>query len=408
MRVVHVTAREGLSAVYLPQVVRPMSLLRKSGFDVSLVVFAAIGEFLRSGPRAKWLRQRAVTRNEFGIDLNLLCAPPSRLRRLWSEAFLLRQWLKRNKYWNRPLVLHCRGPVAGDIAVQALQGSQGGRVVFDCRGLCGVEHAYGNGYLDVSDAPQATKSEADRLETMERQVARAADHVICVSQEMSRVVTSRWSVPAAKFTLVPCCTDVPDGIQVATSREQIRSILRLGDRFVVVYCGSLASWQMPDECIHTFQRIRALMPHAHLLVLTTQRKEFAEHLARGGIPEDQTTLLSVPHAEVGRYLSAGDCGLLIRERCLVNEVASPIKFAEYLAAGLPILISEGVGDYSKSVDKYRLGAVLPDLPSRMPETAMRTTLDQLLSTSRAHCRDWAALHLDWAAGIATISKVWLK
>jgi len=65
------------------------------------------------------------------------------------------------------------------------------------------------------------------------------------------------------------------------------------------------------------------------------------------------------HHEVPGYLAAADVGLLLREPCLVNRVASPVKFAEYLAAGLPVLLTEQIGDYSALAAAHRVGCVIP-------------------------------------------------
>ena len=58
------------------------------------------------------------------------------------------------------------------------------------------------------------------------------------------------------------------------------------------------------------------------------------------------TALSVPRDAVMRYLVACDVSFIIRERRLMNRVASPVKFAEYLAAGLAIVASPEIGDMS--------------------------------------------------------------
>jgi glycosyltransferase involved in cell wall biosynthesis len=59
----------------------------------------------------------------------------------------------------------------------------------------------------------------------------------------------------------------------------------------------------------------------------------------------------------------GDLGLLLRDAHPVNRVASPVKFAEYLACGVPVLISPGVGDCPRIVERERVGFVFrPDSP----------------------------------------------
>ena len=56
--------------------------------------------------------------------------------------------------------------------------------------------------------------------------------------------------------------------------------------------------------------------------------------------------------------NASDFGILLRENRLVNNVASPTKFAEYIMAGLKVIISENVGDYSEIVTKNNYGFVV--------------------------------------------------
>jgi hypothetical protein len=50
----------------------------------------------------------------------------------------------------------------------------------------------------------------------------------------------------------------------------------------------------------------------------------------------------------------------------VNEVASPVKFGEYLASGLPVVMSAGIGDYSELVRRKKVGVILKGRPASAP------------------------------------------
>ena len=52
--------------------------------------------------------------------------------------------------------------------------------------------------------------------------------------------------------------------------------------------------------------------------------------------------------------------MLIRENTVTNQVASPTKFAEYLACGLPVIISDNLGDYSVFVETNGCGVNLKE------------------------------------------------
>ncbi|RMG17641.1 MAG: glycosyltransferase family 1 protein, partial [Planctomycetota bacterium] len=61
-------------------------------------------------------------------------------------------------------------------------------------------------------------------------------------------------------------------------------------------------------------------------------------------------------------LNAADLALLLRRRDPVHAAASPTKAAEALACGVPLLVSEGIGDLSGLVRREGLGAVLGGPP----------------------------------------------
>jgi glycosyltransferase involved in cell wall biosynthesis len=99
----------------------------------------------------------------------------------------------------------------------------------------------------------------------------------------------------------------------------------------------------------------------------------------------------VPHGEIQNYLAVGDLGLLLRERNSVNRVASPVKFAEYLACGLPVLVSPGVGDFSHFVCAEHVGYVLePGLPLARVVSEIRDNR----SAFRVRCQEVAARNFD--------------
>ena len=98
---------------------------------------------------------------------------------------------------------------------------------------------------------------------------------------------------------------------------------------------------------------------AVFLGVTTQPERLRELASRKGIPEKDALIVSVPFNEVARYLAAADCGFLLRDASVVNQVAAPVKFGEYLASGTPPIMSAGIGDYSAMASRERLGLVLP-------------------------------------------------
>jgi glycosyltransferase involved in cell wall biosynthesis len=178
----------------------------------------------------------------------------------------------------------------------------------------------------------------------------------------------------------------------------VRAELGLSDRLLVTYCGSLAPWQLPVESLRIFQLLKASNPKAHFLAITTEKERMAAVLARYAVAPGDATIISVTPNHVARYLAAGDIGLLLRESSLVNRVASPVKFAEYMAGGLPVVISEGVGDYSELTRRESTGLVIsddlndPTLAARLRDFERSYTSDP--ASWRARCHSVAVTRLD--------------
>jgi glycosyltransferase involved in cell wall biosynthesis len=138
------------------------------------------------------------------------------------------------------------------------------------------------------------------------------------------------------------------------------------------------------------------------------RREIVE----AGIDEQQTSVVSVPPQEVPRYLAASDVGLLLRDDSIVNRVASPVKFGEYLAAGLPVIITEGLGDYSDAVRTHALGSVISlgdSDDSIQHRLESFTSSDDLLSGEmRRRCRSYAIRELSWTRHLPRVAEVYRR
>ena len=65
----------------------------------------------------------------------------------------------------------------------------------------------------------------------------------------------------------------------------------------------------------------------------------------------------VNYSEVSSYLSAADIGVVFRADNIVNNVASPIKFSEYLASGLPVIANEGVNLIKDIIKDNNVGLI---------------------------------------------------
>jgi len=182
------------------------------------------------------------------------------------------------------------------------------------------------------------------------------------------------------------------------ARDKVRQALGIVGRLVLVHSGMVGGWQPLDPIVRVFRVMKALVPEAFLLILTPT-PGVAGELLRAKISEQDFAVIRVPHEQVPTYLNAADVGLLLRPSSVVNEVALPTKFGEYLACGLPVMVSPGLGQLASWVRAYGLGWVIdPWAPERelvATLSEIRPALTQSLKDMRARCVEFARVTLNW-------------
>ena len=75
--------------------------------------------------------------------------------------------------------------------------------------------------------------------------------------------------------------------------------------------------------------------------------------------------------DVIQLINLGDYGLIVRESTITNKVASPVKFAEYLFAGLRIIISEKIGDYNLFLKENNCGIEDTEVDSSLHQISIQ-------------------------------------
>jgi hypothetical protein len=96
-------------------------------------------------------------------------------------------------------------------------------------------------------------------------------------------------------------------------------------------------------------------------------------------------------------LATGTIGCMLRGTQELNRAASPVKFAEFLAAGLAMVASPRTGDASDRVTRLAIG-VLVD-PERLDDgetQVLQCEARNYPAGLAARCRAAARAHYDWA------------
>jgi glycosyltransferase involved in cell wall biosynthesis len=270
-----------------------------------------------------------------------------------------------------PWVVHARGLQAAYMAVRATESRPDVRVVYDVRGDYWAEHRFH--WSGRGDDPGV---DLRRLQRAEELVCASASRVLAVSEALRHVLDRRHPGVAAKTEVFPCTVDLQKFQLDEAARRSWRAKLGLEGKRVIAYAGSLVAYQLPERLVALGARVTQADPDAHLLLITPHQDRARELLADAGLGSGRATTLAVGHTEMPGLLNAADAGLLLRHPDPVNAVASPTKVAEYLACGVPVLLSAGIGDLSELVARRGVGAVVED--ARDTE-AQHAALSELLA-----------------------------
>lgn len=244
-------------------------------------------------------------------------------------------------------VVHAHNLYSAALAL-ALRWRLGYRVVLDYHGRIPEEYVY------LGKGGRVSRFLLERLESW---CVRRSDHVIAVSDKLGQYLMQRYRIPSDRITVIPCCADPAVFYPDPARRSAERQRLGLDDRFLCAHVGSFSDWYQPEDILQRFLEIRSRHPEAHLLIVTRDVPTASSFLSQRLSPADYTVLCA-NHDDVPALLNAADLGLLLLKATPNIETSSPTKFAEYVNCGLPVLISEGVGDFSSMVRDAALGTVV--------------------------------------------------
>jgi glycosyltransferase involved in cell wall biosynthesis len=267
---------------------------------------------------------------------------------------------------NKIEMVHARGHIPATIAL-ALKKRFGIKMIFDLRGLMAEEYVDAGHWRKGSLPYRITKG-------TENHILAETDAIVTLTERIWPIIRE-WEGLRGRSVhheVIPCCVDLSLFKFSEAERARRRVELELGDRFTMVYSGSLDGWYLTEKMADFFVAFRQRRPGAHLLWLTTGSHERVKELMRSRqVDPDSFSVLSIASAEVPSYLAAADAGLAFIKRCVSKIASSPTKNGEYLACGLPLIINAGVGDSDSLIHDWKAGVLIEDFTGDDYEAAGR-------------------------------------
>ena len=386
---------EGSGTAYESQFLGLVQALEDYGVSHEADVFVSAREYAP----ARSNREPAA-----GVSVKIHLRPPllgpPNLAIAWAQ---LAPRLARRVGHGQNVVLHCRGQLTTRLGLM-LQASAGGRVrvVSDFRGVVAQElmalaaRRQSMGLVArVRDGNPFLSRVPEWVLECEQAAYHRADVVTCVSSAFVAYLAEKYGVRTGETLVFPTCTRLRLAAEgdLLDRKEQAKAKLGLQGKLVVAFLGSFSAWSDTAMVDKAFSSIAHHTP-AHLMLIASNGPD------RGLLKKwgHCCTWVSLPHKDVQRHLMAADVGLLLRTPSVINRVACPIKVAEYLAAGVPVLASQGIGDLDEILIRHGVGLTIRD-PSEAGDAFRHIRFDY------SGARKLLSNHFSWPHNLRALAAI---
>lgn len=174
---------------------------------------------------------------------------------------------------------------------------------------------------------------------------RIAKGIIYVSESMKDYYEKIYDIKKNSI-IVPCLSEFSD-VEIKVDR--------IPNSFV--YIGGLSVWQCFEDTLKLYAKIRT---HDSIFHIITLDVETARNKVINIIGDDNNIEIYgiKDRTKIPLILNKFQYGFLIRKRDVVNMVAAPIKFLEYLSCGVNVIMTDAVPSYAKLVKDNHVGTVV--------------------------------------------------
>lgn len=337
MRVLFIAYQKASDFTMLSQGISYLAGLKKNGIDFTVLTF----ETPDSLPKSRQIIDEfSLTEcwsyNFYHMRPRLLAKSFDILTGLARAAVLIR---KRDVD-----LIHARGVMAAVIAFLPSR-IFGKKVLFDTRGLLADKYVGGRLLKKRSLVYSIIKA-------IENYLLKKTCSFVVETSIHKKIIGRCQPYLYPKANVVPCCVDLSAFGRSAAGQSKI----------IFAYVGNIGTWYLLKEMVDFYKAFLKISPGASFKIINEHiNKELLFSLSNARGREDIPGIeLIEPNnrRDIPRLLSEATVGIFF-----INPYrrfnTSPIKYAEYLASGLPVVINSKVGDTSHITKKERVGVVIP-------------------------------------------------
>lgn len=296
-------------------------------------------------------KKMKIELKQFGIDWFPLEYHKS--MRLFTSGFYIFRGVAIGTYTtlkNKSKFVHSRSSVPAGIALLVSK-------------ICRTEFLYdadstlSEEYLDIGYWKR--DSLAFRITSfVEKKARKFADKIIVLTDELKKDFANDSNIQS-EISVIPCCVDTNLFFFDEAARKRKRAEIGVEDETVFIYIGKVGTWYAVEEMFEFFKVFQTKSPSSKFLIISQENPQiFYEMAERHGISQDSVITGSAYYTEISEWLSAADVSLAFIHSLKSKRGSSPIKVGEYLAVGLPVVITKNIGDYSRLIEENNVGGVI--------------------------------------------------
>ncbi len=286
---------------------------------------------------------------------------------------------------NKINVVHARGLVAAVIGFAPAR-ICGARFFFDTRGL--LADKYVGGALLKKDGPLYKL-----MRWLEDFLVERSDYFTVETHKHAETFRETKAKLSAKMEVIPCCVNMGEFNYRLYPRSS-------GNGFRLVYLGKTGTWYLIVEMLEFFKVLCAKIRDCEFVFITQDEPGYIYSAAQAkAIARPKITVIKPRREEIPALLAGSDAGIFF-----INSYkrynSSPIKFGEYLASGLPVVINAGIGDTETITEREGIGVVVNNFSEECYRDAV-SRLSGLLNEKedlRLRCRQAAQKYLSLEEG----------
>lgn len=200
--------------------------------------------------------------------------------------------------------------------------------------------------------------------------------------------------------VIPTCVDT-DRFAPKIPDKALMERAGFDGKVVFTFSGSVGTWYALDQTLDFFRVVcQEISNAAFLFIVRGTGDELQAQLTRSGLAMRSLVLPEVPHEQVPKWLSIASVGMTFAKPMPSNTARFPTKIGEYLASGLPVVVSAGVGDCDRLIEADQVGVIIREhTPEayRRAVKALRELLEDPALSDR--CRQVALTHLSLSQGV---------